>query len=357
MDGNKDEAARCLKLAESALLSKDKQRALKFIRIAKRLDPAISTDELSAACRSPGSSSSFPQQRGSAREPPAVSSAAAERSGLDRGYTEEHVKSIREIRKSKDYYAILGVERSCSVEEIRKAYRKLSLKVHPDKNKAPGADEAFKIVSRAFKCLSEEEPRRRYDQTGVADGYEFDQLHSKARRRGRTTTRYYDFFEEDLDPEEIFRSFFYGGTQGDAFRSQRVYRTRMRTARQQKREKSVPVGGEFTWMILLQFTLIVFFFVIASIIFSEPHYSLQKAYAYQIPKLTEKHGVEYYVKALDFDHKFPKGSSARYELEDRVERDYSSALGRYCHVEMQRRRWVRDYPTPHCDKLRSFRVA
>ncbi|KAJ6803608.1 chaperone protein dnaJ 49 [Iris pallida] len=356
MDGNKDEAARCLKLAESALLSKDKQRALKFIRIAKRLDPAIRADELSAACRSPDVSIPQPQHASAREHPTATSSGAAKRSGLDRGYTEDHVKSIREIRKSKDYYTILGVERSCSVEEIRKAYRKLSLKVHPDKNKAPGADEAFKTVSKAFKCLSEDGSRRQYDQTGVADGYEFDPLHNNARRRRRrtTTTRTYDFFEEDLDPDEIFRSFFYGGTQGGAFRPQQVYRTR--TARQQ-REQSVPGGGGFSWMILLQFMLIVFFFVIASIPFSELHYSLQKTNAYHIPKLTEKHGVEYYVKVSDFDHKFPKGSSSRYKLEDSVERDYSSALGRYCRVEMQRRRWVRDYPTPHCDKLRSFRVA
>ncbi|KAJ8566001.1 hypothetical protein K7X08_008577 [Anisodus acutangulus] len=53
----------------------------------------------------------------------------------ERNYTEEHVHLVTQIKRQKGYYAIVGLEKSCSVEEIRKAYRKLSLKVHPDKNK------------------------------------------------------------------------------------------------------------------------------------------------------------------------------------------------------------------------------
>ena len=48
------------------------------------------------------------------------------------------------IRKCKDYYEVLGIERSASEEELRKAYRRLALRFHPDKNHAPGATEAFK---------------------------------------------------------------------------------------------------------------------------------------------------------------------------------------------------------------------
>ena len=89
-----------------------------------------------------------------------------------RNYTQEHVKLIREIKGKNDYYAILGLDKTCSVEEIRRAYRKLSLKVHHDKNKAPGSEEAFKKVSKAFKCLSDDGARRQYDQIGLEEEYE-----------------------------------------------------------------------------------------------------------------------------------------------------------------------------------------
>ena len=349
MDGNKDEALRCLKLAEAALASKDKEKALKFVKIAKRLDPAIPVDGLLVACKNLDSSKS--QCRGdSIREVPTCFN-ASESSNGDRNYTEENVKLIREIKKSKNYYAILGVEKSCSVEEIRKAYRKLSLKVHPDKNKAPGADEAFKIVSKAFKCLSEEDTRRQYDQTGFVEGHEFEQQYSNVGRRRRRAARS-EFFDDNFDPDEIFRSFFYG-TQGDVFRAQQVYRARRAAGRQREHN----VQGGFNWMVLLQILPIFLFFVFAAFPLSESHYSLQRTYSYQIPKVTERHGVEYYVKLADFDEKFPQGSSARNKIENNVLRDYKGILGRYCHIEMQRRQWVRDYPTPNCDKLRSFAVA
>ena len=59
------------------------------------------------------------------------------------------------IKSCKDYYQILGVEKTASEEDLKKAYRKLALKFHPDKNHAPGATEAFKgkfekAISRAL---------------------------------------------------------------------------------------------------------------------------------------------------------------------------------------------------------------
>lgn len=53
----------------------------------------------------------------------------------------------------KDYYKVLGIAKSASEDEIKKAYRKMALKYHPDKNKEPGAEAKFKVSSPIIYCL------------------------------------------------------------------------------------------------------------------------------------------------------------------------------------------------------------
>lgn len=66
----------------------------------------------------------------------------------------------------KDFYRILGVSKGASDDEIKKAYRKLALKYHPDKNKAKEAEEKFKEVAEAYEILSDKKKRDIYDQCG-----------------------------------------------------------------------------------------------------------------------------------------------------------------------------------------------
>ncbi len=69
----------------------------------------------------------------------------------------------------KDYYKILGVDRKASVEEIKKAYRKLAMKYHPDRNpNDKAAEEKFKEINEAYQVLGDAEKRSRYDQLGVS---------------------------------------------------------------------------------------------------------------------------------------------------------------------------------------------
>jgi DnaJ family protein B protein 12 len=352
MDGNKDEALRCVAIAKQAIASGNKTRALKFIQMAKRLNDNLSVVDLLAACESldTGSSSQPSNENlggvASKKFDPLKVNGV---SSGERAYTEEHIQLIRQIKRNRDYYAILGVEKSCSAEEIKKAYKKLSLKVHPDKNKAPGSEEAFKKVCMAFKCLSDNNSRREYDQVGLVDNFEYNQQYNARRRR--RAAGHHDIFEEDFDPNEIFRTFF---GQNHIYREYPMYRTRETAGTQQRADTG---GNGPNLMVLLQILPFLLIFLLAYLPFSEPEYSLQRNYTYQFKKVTEKYEVEFYVKSADFDQKYPVGSPGRENIETSVTREYKNVLGRYCHVELQRRQWSRNFPTPHCDKLQNFGLA
>ncbi|MBV9387943.1 MAG: molecular chaperone DnaJ [Chroococcidiopsidaceae cyanobacterium CP_BM_ER_R8_30] len=69
---------------------------------------------------------------------------------------------------ARDYYETLGISRDADKEEIKRAYRRLARKYHPDVNKEPGAEERFKEINRAYEVLSEPELRERYNRFGEA---------------------------------------------------------------------------------------------------------------------------------------------------------------------------------------------
>ncbi|TKA75865.1 hypothetical protein B0A55_04862 [Friedmanniomyces simplex] len=126
------------------------------------------------------------------------------------------------------FYDILGLESvrsTCTDADIKKAYRKLSLLTHPDKNGYEGADEAFKSVSRAFQVLSDAEKKARFDRFGGDPESRFGGQSSSntgaspfsgfASQRGGGGGggggRQGPMFEEEISPEELFRQFFGGG--------------------------------------------------------------------------------------------------------------------------------------------------
>jgi curved DNA-binding protein len=106
----------------------------------------------------------------------------------------------------KDYYAILGVSKSATPEEIKKSYRKLAMKYHPDRNKGDKTAEAkFKDISEAYAVLSDAEKRKQYDMFG-AEGFQ------------RRFTQE-DIFR-DVDFGSIFKEFGFGGGKGQGIFSQ-----------------------------------------------------------------------------------------------------------------------------------------
>jgi len=106
--------------------------------------------------------------------------------------------------EKKDYYDVLGLDHSATKEDIKKAYRKLALKYHPDKNKEKGAEEKFKEISEAYAVLYDDEKRRMYDQYGHAG---IDQQYTT--EDIFRTTDFGDIFRGmGFDFNDIFEQFF-----------------------------------------------------------------------------------------------------------------------------------------------------
>ncbi len=130
------------------------------------------------------------------------------------------------MANNKDFYEVLGVSRDATLEEIKKAYRRLALKWHPDRNKAPEAEEKFKEINEAYEVLSDPGKRQAYDQFGhEAFKQGFPQGGAGA---GGPFSYTVDFGNlEDLcggfsDPFEIFESFFGQRSPFSGYRQQRL---------------------------------------------------------------------------------------------------------------------------------------
>lgn len=72
------------------------------------------------------------------------------------------------MAEKRDYYEVLGIEKSADAKKIRDAFRKLALKYHPDRNKSPDAEEKFKEIAEAYAVLSDPKKRQEYDNRGFA---------------------------------------------------------------------------------------------------------------------------------------------------------------------------------------------
>lgn len=112
---------------------------------------------------------------------------------------DEGLEEVTRVSK-RDLYEVLGVDRNATEEEIRKAYRKLARKYHPDVNKGPDAEQKFKEVKEAYEILSDPQKRAQYDRFGSTDS--MDGMGGFGRSAG---------FDTDFGFGDIFDMFFGGG--------------------------------------------------------------------------------------------------------------------------------------------------
>nr|CAD7200562.1 unnamed protein product [Timema douglasi] len=348
MEVNKDEAERCIEYAERFILEGKKDRAEKFLQKAERLFPTQKAQDLLARLSATGKSTSqqpSPEREEAPRKrrtnttvPPRRDKEGKDEngSGMSGDYSKDQLEAVRRIKKCKDYYEILGVTKDATDGDLKKAYKKLALQLHPDKNKCPGAAEAFKAIGNAVAVLTDVEKRKQYDTYGS------DEERMAAQRHNHEYNREYNYtrgFEADITAEELFNMFFGGGIP-----NQNVYMRR--NGRWQRSAEHPAPNRELALVIYLSFLqqqasgytvflqmmpilLLIVLSMMSSFFISDPIYSLHASSKFPVKRNTLNLKVPYYVK--ENFHSEYQGSLRRLEIS--VEEEYVTNLRHACYRE------------------------
>jgi len=375
MESNRDEADKCLELALKYIKQGNKIKAEKFVRKAEKLFPSRKIQEILNLVHGMGEEEedeprgSGHNQRNGHHSPSQDNNEEASTSSAN--FTQDQVEAVKRIRKCKNYYEILGVGKDASETELKKAYRKLALAFHPDKNKAPGASEAFKAIGNAYGVLSEPEKKRQYDLYG-------DEDISSPRSRGGNRHGFYEYedpshgFQGDMTAEEIFNMFFGGGMPGSSVyvrRGGRWHRQGAQASEQQSGHHSHAnthhgdTSGFSAIFQLMPILLLILVSMLSSLLVSDPLYNLEPTHKYNIQRKTTNMRISYYVKE-NFHSEF---TGSLRKLERQIEEEYIQHLRNACFREKAYKEnllWqarysgnnnllnkAHNYPTPSCNSL------
>ncbi|KAK1922417.1 endoplasmic reticulum protein [Papiliotrema laurentii] len=343
MEVNKEEALRCLHIAQKHRNGSNLPSALKFARKSVSLYSTpegvamvtvIEREIESGGSSSTAASTSPPTPNGGGNGSTAkatgveehITSARARPGHADkqpepskkREYTAKQMEVVKRVKACKhhEYYEILAVERKCTENDVKKAYKKLALALHPDKNGAPGADEAFKMVSKAFQVLSDDNLRAAFDANPHSD---------PTQRGGGMPSRSPGFAHpgfssaggfggQDIDPAELFNMFFGGGGMNNGFGGANVFTFggpagfQARYAGPRRRGPQTPDEGASPAMALLPMIILFAFALITLLpsLFSgtadpDPKWSFERSDELSMQRNTWQRGIPYWVNQPEWE--------------------------------------------------------
>ncbi|XP_017786256.1 PREDICTED: dnaJ homolog subfamily B member 12 [Nicrophorus vespilloides] len=353
MEANRSEVDRCIEIAEKYIKEKNREKAEKFLQKAERLFPTQKAKDLLLQIK-------FMAPTSEPEKKVPKASAKPEKPSLPE-YTADQKEAVLKIKKCKDYYEILGISKDAADSDIKKAYKKLALQLHPDKNKYPGSVEAFKAIGNAMAVLTDPEKRKQYDLYGPDE----ERISRQSRSSYTTTNMYTRGFEADATPEEIFNMFF-GTRVPNHRRGTQWTRANTQETPHSHRGENNQSGYSMLFQ-MLPILLAILLSMASSIFIADPAYSLQASVKYPILRKTSNLGVEYYVK--ETFHTDYQGSVRR--LEGTIEDEFMTNLRHACYREKNYREsmiWkarnfgdrelyqnAQNIKLPSCDRLHEIR--
>ncbi|XP_078406907.1 dnaJ homolog subfamily C member 18-like [Cetorhinus maximus] len=359
MEAGLEEAERSIEAAQRCLKCGDREEALQYLYWAQQRYPTQRAKALIELIVRNGSSDDWNCERDAADVPSESSrlkrcvngNKPAKIGEAAKSYTQEQLEGVRRIKRCKNYYEILGVGRNADEEDLKRSYRKLALKFHPDKNCAPGATDAFKAIGNAYAILSNPEKRKQYDQCGEEP--------PTVRTPYANYSKYYREFEADITPEDLFNIFFGGRFPTGNIHTYangrttytHIYRRRRRmNDRVEEEELDDRTKGTYSvFLQLLPVFILVLVSLVAQLTVTNPPYSLyyKPSLGHILSRETERLKVEYFVdKGFEKDYQ----GIALQNLENNVEKDYIDHLQHSCRKEKQQKTDLQNLATLYRDE-------